>query len=356
MRKAIILVVQFVCLAAYAQKVDLDKFYFTASYRDLPRTPLDTSYHTFQVWVTTGPLTKVVIKPSDLEQRVGMDGWRRLQNNAHLEVQFHFDDVIIENTGVKENVEVLKDKNGKETGTKSTYVMQVTYTYGSQASLVDYKGQSISSFTLASRDEKRVFNSESFSTSAEANAYLRFGLVAITNQLIKQCTNEAVNSLNATLTLNYGYPDRTTNDFFWILNSRKHPEYASYQRAWINFKQAITNMSPDQPLDQVKADLQPVIDYLNSIKKKYNSDSKTDKKMRYASYYNLAKIYWYLDNPDAAMKEANELVINGFDPKDGERLEAGAENLKQQLRSAKRDSRHFRLNIDEYQGIGYGGQ
>ena len=355
MRKAIILAIQFVCLAAYAQKVDLDRFYFSASYRDLPRTPLDTSYHTFSVSATIGPLTRYIAKPIDFEQRVAMDGWRRLNNGAHVQVQFRFDDVIIENTGVKENVEVLKDKNGNQTGTRSTYVMQVTYTYGSQATLVDYKGQTVSSFTLASRDEKRVYNSESFSSSAEANAYMKFGLVAITNELMKASINEAVNSLNATLTLNYGYPDRTANDFFWVLNYRKHPEYENQQRAWINFKQAITNMSPDEPLDRVKADLQPVIDYFNSVKKKYNSSSKSDKKMRYASYFNLAKIYWYLDEPDAAMKEANELVINGFDPKDGERLEAGAENLKQQLRSAKRDTRHFKLNVDEYQGIGYGG-
>jgi tetratricopeptide (TPR) repeat protein len=261
--------------------------------------------------------------------------------------------VMIEQTGVKENVEVIKDNNGKETGKKSTYVMQITYTYASQAKVVDYKGEVISTFTFATRDEKRVYNSESFATSAEANAYLRFGLIPITSQLIKQSTNEAVNSLNATLTLNYGYPQRVATDFFWILNSRKHPEYENHHRAWLNFKQAITNMSPDEPLDHVKANLQPVIDYFNSVKKKYNSNSKADKKLRYASYYNLAKIYWYLDDPDAAMREANELVINGFDPKDGDRLEAGASDLKDQLRRAKRVSRHFKLNVDDYQGIGY---
>jgi len=356
MRKALFLAVQFVCIAAYAQKVDLDRFYFSASYRDLPRTPLDTSYHTFSVTAQIGPLSKLVLKPADMEQRVSMDGWRRLNYGAHLQVQFRFDDVIIENTGVKENVEVLKDKNGNETGKKSTYVMQVTYTYGAQAKLEDYKGQAVASFTFATRDDKRVYNSESFNTSAEANAYLKFGLLVITNQLMKQSADEAVNSLNATLTLNYGYPDRTASDFFWLLNSRKHPEYENQHRAWINFKQAITNMTPDQPLDQVKADLKQVIDYFNSVKKKYNSNSKADKKLRYGCYYNLAKIYWWLDDPDAAMREANELVINGFDSKDGERLEAGAENLKEQLRTAKRDSRHFKLNVDDYQGIGYGGQ
>jgi hypothetical protein len=72
------------------------------------------------------------------------------------------------------------------------------------------------------------------------------------------------------------------------------------------------------------------------------------------SYYNLAKIYWYLDDPDAGLREANELVMNGFDAKDGKGLETGATNLKLQLRQAKRSSRHFRLNVEDYQGVDTG--
>ena len=356
MRKAIILFCLLAYIAGQGQKVDLDKFYFTASYRELPSQPLDTSYHTFSVSAESGPLTKVAVKPVEMEQRVMMDGWKRLQNGAHLQVQFKFEDVIVEQTSAKENVEILKDKNGKETGKRSTYVMQATYTYGATARITDYKGQFVASFTFASRDQKHVYNSESFPTSSEALAYIRFGLVVVTNQLIKQSVNDAINSLNATLTYNYGYPDKMVNDFFWVLDSRKHPEYENHRRAWINFKQAISAMTPDEPLDKVKMELQPVIDYYNSVKKKYNSNSKADKKLRYSSYYNLAKIYWYLDDPDAGMKEANELVINGFDARDGKGLEVGATNLKMQLRSAKRATRHFPINTGEYQGIGYGGQ
>ncbi len=356
MRKTLLIITLLVCITGYGQKVDLDKFYFTASFRDLPQQPLDTSYHTFSVSSETGPLTRLVIKPGDIDPRVVMDGWKRLNYDAHLQVQFKFEDVIIEQTSSKENVEILKDKNGRETRKKSTYTMQVTYSYGASARVVDYKGQLVGSFSFASRDQKRVHNSESFPSAGEASAWLRFGLVLITNQLIKESMNESINSLNNTLTNNYGYGDVTVNDYFWILDSRKHPEYENHRRAWITFKQAISGMTPDEPLDQVRLELQPVIDYYNSIKKKYNSNSKADKKLRYASYYNLAKIYWYLDDPDSGMKEANELVINGFDAKDGKGLEAGATNLKLQLRLAKRSTRHFRINIDDYQGIGYGGQ
>jgi hypothetical protein len=56
-----------------------------------------------------------------------MDGWKRLNYDAHLQVQFKFEDVIVEQTNVKENVEVLKDKNGKKQARGTPYVMQVTY-------------------------------------------------------------------------------------------------------------------------------------------------------------------------------------------------------------------------------------
>jgi len=351
MRKAYILLSLLLGVAAYGQKVDLDRSYFTASFRDLPLEPLDTAYHTFSVSAETGPISKVVMKPADLERLVMIDGWRRLSYDAHVQVQFKFEDVIIEQTSVKESVEILKDKNGKETGKRSSYSSEVTYSYAASAKLVDYKGQVVGAYTLASRDQKRVYNGDSYPTSAQA----KVGLVLITNQLIRQSASDAINKLNYSLTNNYGYPDRVVSDYFWILDSRKHPEYENHRRAWITFKQAISSMTPDEPIDQVKAQLQPVIDYYNSVKKKYTSNAKADKKLRYASYYNLAKIYWYLDDPDSGMKEANELVINGYDSKDGNRLESGATDLKSQLRLAKRTSRHFKINVDEYQGIGYGG-
>ena len=337
----------------FAQKVDLDKFYFTANYRDLPRHPLDTSYHTFSVYVQTGPLSRLAIRRGEIEDQVQIYGWKRLQSKAHVEIQFRFEDVLIEKTDVIENVEILKDKNGKETGRRSTFTLSIIYAYGAQAKLTDYRGQAIQTHVLASRDQKKKWNSEAFTSAAEANAYFKFGIATITNQLIKQSVSNSISTLNNTLTWNYGYAARTVGDFFWILDTRKHPEYENHRRAWIDFKQAIMGMTADEPLDELKTELKPVIEYFVKVAKKYNSSSKADKKLRYASFYNLSKIYIYLDEPDAAMKYATELSINGFDAKDGNRLEAVAADLKQQLKIAKRTSRHFPLNVQEYQGISY---
>lgn len=331
-------------------KVNLDKFSFTASYRDLPRGGLDTSYHTYSVSIDYGYLNRISLRRNELEDQVVMEGWRRLPYDAHISIKIKFEDLIITGSEVKERVEVLKDKNGKETGKRTTYVVEIPYTFGAQAKITDHKGNFIDNMVLASRENRRVYTSETFNSSAEAKAYSSLGLVLLVPQLTRQSMNSALANLSSNLTSYYGYPERTVSDYFWVVNSRKHPEYENHRRAWANFRQAIAMMTPDEPLTEVKQMMQPVIDYYNKAVKLYASDSKGDRKIRYASHYNLAKIYWYLDDPDAALKHATELIINGYDARDGNRLEAGATDLKTLMRQARRNSRHFPVRINEYEG------
>lgn len=331
-------------------KVNLDKYSFNASYRDLPTGGLDTSYHTYSVKIEYGFLNKLALRRDELENQVRIEGWRQLAYDAHVQVHLRFEDLIIQGSEVKEKVETIKDKDGKETGKKTTYTVEVPYTFGAHAKVTDYKGRFIENFTLASRDQRRVYTSEVFPSEAEAKAYSKYGLLLVTPQLMRQSMTNSLNNLSNLLTQNYGYPERTVNDFFWVVNSRMHPAYADHQRAWSAFRQAITQMSPDESLDEVKKMMQPVIDYYNKAVKVYSSDSKGDKKLRYASHFNLAKIYWYLDDPDSALKHATELVINGYDAKDGRGLEAGATNLKTLMRQSRIYTRHFRVQVQDYQG------
>ena len=346
----LLLILASVMQFGFSQKVDLDKFYFTASYRDLPRKGLDPSYNTFNVKMDAGFITKLAFNNEKLEQQITIDGWRRLPFDGHVQIQLQLEDVMILNTEVKEKVNITKDKNGVEIGRKSTYTLQVYYSFGAKARLTDYNGWDIQSIILSDREQKQIHNSESFPTAADANAYFKYGIFVLTNQLVKQSVQNAIINLNSILTASYGYPERTVNDFFWIVGSKKHPEYEDHRRAWATFRQVILQMSPDESLDAVKEQMKPVMLYFNSIKKKYASNSKWDKKLRYASYFNLAKIHWYLDDPDAAMKEATELVINGYDSKDGKRLENGAVDLKTQMRQAKMTTRHFPVRVNEFQG------
>lgn len=342
------IVAALIATTTFCQRVDLDKYNFNASYIDLPKTVIDTSFKTFFVEFEAGTALKRDLEEMQLEEMVYIDGWKKLTDNGHVKIFTHLDEVFIENVEVKERVEILKDKDGKETGRKSHYYVQLTYSFAAESKVTDHKGNLITTLNLADRNQRQTYNSKEFTTFIEATLYYKFRGIDFPKEIAKRAVRDAVNSLTDNLNYNYGFGTITVSDFFWILDSKKHPEYEKHRKAWLLFKQAMFQMSAEEPLDEVKKSLVPVISYFESIKKKYSSDSKSDRKLRYASHFNLAKIHYYLDDPDGAMREAGELVMNDFDAKDGKRLEALAADLKWVLKQNKFGSRHFSLQTENY--------
>ena len=76
----------------------------------------------------------------------------------------------------------------------------------------------------------------------------------------------------------------------------------------------------NKPFDQVVSNLEPIMGYFESVAEKYNSKDKHDKRLRAAALYNLAQMYYYLDQP-AKCKEIGELFVRwGYEKRDGERF------------------------------------
>jgi hypothetical protein len=339
-----------ISLASAAQSVDLDRFYFNASYRELPRRGLDTSWRTFSVAVETGAMCKLALKDEYLTQLVNIEGWRKLDNSAHILIKTRLEDVLIEKSQVRERQEILKDKQGKQIGTKMYYAMQLIYTYGAQTVISDYTGRVLEEFPVINRSIKHTYTSQEYTTKLEAELYFAYNIMNVTGEIMRRVATNTFEDISNRLTANYGYTMRTVNDFMWILDSRKHPEYDSHRRAFSLVKQAMFQMNADEPVDKVRELLKPAIDYFEKVKRMYPSTNKKERKLRYASYYNLAKIYIYLDDPDAAMREATALVMNDFDARDGRMLENAANDLKWLLQQNKVKSRHFPVNIHEFSG------
>jgi hypothetical protein len=339
-----------ITLLATAQNVDLDRFYFNATYRELPRRGLDTSWRTFAVKAEIGPLCRQTMKKDDLTQLVEIEGWRKLNNNAHLMVRTKLEDVIVEKSQVKERQEILKDKQGKQTGVKMYYAMQLTYTYTAQTSITDYTGRTLEDMPRVDRSMKYNWTGQEYTTKLEAEISFAYNAIHVTSEIMRSVATNTFAEISNRLSANYGYSQRTVNDFMWILDTRKHPEYDAHRRAFSLVKQGMFMMNADEPVDKVREMLQPAIDYFQKLKRMYPSTNKKERKLRYASYYNLAKIYIYLDEPDAAMREATDLVMNDFDARDGRMLENMANDLKWLLQQNKVKTRHFPVNIMDFTG------
>jgi hypothetical protein len=338
-------------LAVLGQKnVDLDKFRFTSQFRTLPAYRLDSSYRTYNVIIEGNKLMQAYIDGMTPEQSVILEGWRQMGKDGHLAVRIKLEELLPESFSVKERIEPIKDRSGKQIGTRTLYHQEVIYTFSSFAEVSDYKGAHIRNFTLADRSYKQVYSSPEFPARVMAEGYFLLNTFSITSQLYKNCVNRAMHNLSEQLTENFGYGIATITEHMWIVDSKKHPEYMAHRNAFLILKDALFNISANRPLDGIREQVAPAIKYFEDIKKKYTSTSKHDRKMRYASYYNLAVLYYYLDDPQSMLKEASSLVLNDYDARDGKHLEAGALKLKNLFQDTRMTTRHFAIDTTTFRG------
>lgn len=334
---------------AVAQRVDLDKFRFSVAYRDFPDEPLPEPYKTYNVRIEASPTLGVGYDQGNLEQLVDIQGLKHVTGTGHITVLAMLDDLVIEKADSREREEVKKDKQGVETK-KMYYSNELTYSFGARMSVYDYKGNTIlSNYILYDRDTKRTYKTPEFGSAEEASGYYTKKVGEIRSGICRQLVNTSLTTMNGILNRKYGYLVQRSNDLLWILNNKRHPSYRDHQKAWNSFREAIILINENDPLDKVREKMQPVIDYFEKVKTKYTTSSKEDRKMRYASYFNLAKIYFYLDEPEKAIREADALSMNDYDESDGRSLRGAAQNLMAVLQKNNATTRHFAVNADSYE-------
>jgi hypothetical protein len=344
-RKLLILLLAPLALTAQ-KKVDLDKFTFTAQYRSLPAMRIDSTYRTYNVEIESTKLMQPFMQDLTPEKLVELEGWRKMPHDGHLNIKVQIDDLLPEGISVKERVEEIKDKTGKVTGTRTFYSQEMTYTFAATAIITDYKGIHIMDQQLYSRQNKQVYRSPEFQLKPIADGYFALNAIKVTGDLYRKNVNQALRNLSNNLTNNFGFSEVTVTDYMWIIDSRKHPEYEAHRNAFKQLSNILFTMDANTPTDGMREQLKPVIQYFESIKKYYPSNSKHDRKIRYASYFNLAVLYYNLDDPQNMMKEAKGLVLNDYDARDGQGFEQTALRLKNQFLLTNIHSRHFRIDIN----------
>ncbi len=338
-------------LLLWAQKnVDLDRYRFKVNYMRLPGMPLDKSYCTYSVKITGPELMKPYLDLLNPEYRVLLENWRKLPENGHINIAVKLENLVPEGVSVKERVQTTKDKNGVITGTKTFYRQEVVYSFAAQAAIKDFKGNHIADEILADRNYKQVYNSPEFTLRGMAEGYFVLNALQINKDLYNRSVSQALSLLSDRISNNFGFMETTASDFMWVIGSRKHPEYADNRRVMLQLQEVLFTMNAKTPIDGAKEKLLPVIDYFEKVKTYYSSSSKHDRKMRYSSYFNLAVLYYYLDDPQAMMKQASGLALNDYDTKDARGFMETAASLKNQFEQNKVTSRHFNIDTTTFKG------
>ena len=330
-----------------AQRVDLDRFNFSVSYRNFPAEPLPQAYKTYNLRIEAAP--SLGYSTSNLTDNIFIEGLKRTEGTGHVTILLILDDLVFEKSEGKERIQITKDRLGNEVK-KSFFSTELTYSFAARASVYDYKGNTIiSNKILFDREQKRNYKTSEFNSQNEATDYYTNKGGELKYNMAKQLTAGVVQQLNAWLNDQYGYPVQRASDILWVLNNKRHPAYQEHQKAWNDFKNAIVLINADNLVSKVKEKMKPVIDFYEKVKKQYTTSDKEDRKLRYSAYYNLAKIYLYLDDPEKAKAEADALSMNDYDERDGAYLRSMAESLENMLRKNNADSRHFAVNTTNYE-------
>ena len=238
------LIVLNIVALAFAQRVDLDKFSFSAIYRNFPSDPLNEAYKTYNVRIEAAPSVQGGLNMAYLMDGIDIQGLKKVTGTGHITIIAILDDIVIEKTETKERLQVTKDKNNVEIR-KSYFATEMTYSFSARATVYDYKGSTVvSNYILFERENKRTYKAPESSNPVDAVNNFNNKVLEIKSNLSKQLVTGAISNLNSYLNTSYGYAVQKVNDIFWVLNNKKHPEYSEHQKAWNNFKNAIVLMTP----------------------------------------------------------------------------------------------------------------
>jgi len=255
------------------------------------------------------------------------------------------EDLVVLKSDVSVREETKKDKAGNVVNRSNYYAPVLTYSYAARMEVRDKNGNQLQARQLVNRSQQFQYKgAEHGNRMAAANILLnQFQLTTEISQLV---LNRTIRGLSDDLTWNYGYSERRVTDNVWVLDSRKHPAYDDFRMHWGNIRSALFRLQPDQPVDNIRESIATDIAYFEQLPLKYDGKDKSSRKLRYAAYYLLSKIYYYFDDPDAAALAANRLVLNDYDSRDGYSLENASRQLIESFRMNKRYSRHFTLHYE----------
>lgn len=356
-----------------AQKVDLDRFYFEANYQVLPRVAVPFEKRTFSSNVNLGGRIQTYTNSASLNERVKIYGWKKSEDSPTVKIELNIEDFVERSVSQEIRVEESKDKEGKVISHKEYYYVIANYSGIAHAKIIGPRAPVVLSAkqieeekakqaaassnrflknAVVKKDTTSSNNGFNFNLSGDLNykssefqspsaAIKDFYLNknALFDKKLRDYVDGAVGDFHSRINSTYGFTPNSSNEILWILDA-KNEEGQTQIEAIQAVKELFKTMKADEPIEDLRSNMQPLIDYFESLKTKYTEDNKPSRKMRYSAYYNLAEIYLMLDQPERTIIEAEKLIENDYDKSDGKAFVERAKRLIENFKTANNRSSH----------------
>lgn len=334
MKRLLLLVILLLPATLLAQSTNLDRERFSVSYVKLPSDPIiENDKRTFSINLNG----------------IAIQGYSKVNAPGTLDINYNFNGTSVSDAKIEKIKHEKKNKEGK--------VISVSYTYKAKAKFISSATINVIN-ALSGQSYEKTFNNESNYTSNAFNSYYKAERHYAVNKYDIKSNHRSKHksaiksNIKSYLNSRYGYvPYSTQSEFLWILASKRHPEHQKHHEAYNNMKVVFAKMKYDEPMDEIHKELEPIIQYFNDVIPRYPGKKRKMRKVKYASYFNLANIYYYLDMPEKVKENAQKLIENGYDKSDGKRFIRYAESLTKTLEANKMKSRHMKVLTEDISNV-----
>jgi hypothetical protein len=332
---------------AQTKNVNVDNYRFDVVCRTFPAKPWNPLFFYYSSAVNAPVVVQKNISIDEVNDAVYIEAQRKTQDPAEADMTLHLSlgSIVVKSSKVIDDVQSVKNKDGSVTKTHQYYV-EVLYTFTSSYTITS-KGKELSKGSLFSNTDYNPlrYYTDKYKTYKEAADFWNNNRdLIITDFYHDLCLRSAAQLSSAASSL-YGFPINKGFVLIKTINEKKHNENESFRANADMLKSALQAMTPEIPMDREKAGA--LIEYFKGIPERYaDQKQKADARLRYAAYYNLCRIYLFLDEPEMVYEYAGLILENGQDTKDSERLKKDADELKAALNKTEVKTRHF--NPDDY--------
>lgn len=330
---------------AQTKSVDIDNVHHYYSYRNLPAQPINPIDFKYATKVNATGVVKNNISVEEIDNAMFIAGQVKVENpeEALITLELTLGSIIVTSSSVADRKVEDKDKDGKVLSTKYYYWAVITYTF--EASSVFRNGQDVlKKGSIYSRDTQLHLTSKEYGSRKEAADYWNNNKESLVSGFYREHSLKSAEYLSNDASILYGFKPIKERGVIKTMDEKKHDENIKFRAVVDSLKVEFEKMTPDSPINREK--VEALIMYFKNIPEKYTDPKKkADVRLRYAAWYNLCRIYYYLDEPENVAQYADKITANGYDEKDGGKLVKEATDLKAIFDKTNIRTRHFNPDV-----------
>ncbi|QLE01433.1 hypothetical protein HX109_07595 [Galbibacter sp. BG1] len=329
-----------------SQAADLDKEYFPVAYVKLPSNPiLNENERTYNVLVNSEDDIESLISETAISNDIQIQGFTRQETAPVIFIKLEFSDFFIDpaSFGIEDKEVVEKDDDGNVI--RSYYVFRYIFKYFITS---HYHVDNPLELKLENRMVRsEIYASDWFLNKKEAYAHYDVNKEEIKGELIYNFVEYTSYRLDDLVNATFGYRPYKTNSYLWILDSRKNPLTEPQKELFKEVKSVMNTVSHESSIANTRNSLMPIVKDFEKMATGITGDSRRERKVKYACYYNCSVLSYYMDMPDEAIEYAKMIFPLEYGERDAEDLTKSAHSLKNILAANMVESRRMVVPVDE---------